>query len=223
MIAESLAHVKNVRIVSISTLLVNVAKDVNATRHREGPARRLDFESEMQMAQMNRSLSGVETVPPFEFHVLLYRLATTARGRALRRRRLALRARRGRQTPDRQVSRRWAMTSFDGYDDPEEFQEPSGRHVRRDIETDLRDLIELVANAKQMPLSNSALIPRDDVLGLLEQALRSLPTRSARRAGRCATAGMMAAELQKAQQLMDQVRAERHRMVDKPRSSPEAA
>jgi len=47
--------------------------------------------------------------------------------------------------------------------------------VRRDIETDLRDLIELVANAKQMPLSNSALIPRDDVLGLLEQALRSLP------------------------------------------------
>jgi len=88
--------------------------------------------------------------------------------------------------------------------------------VRRDIETDLRDLIELVANAKQMPLSNSALIPRDDVLGLLEQALRSLPDeiREARWALRDREE-LMAAELQKAQQLMDQVRAEAARMVDK--------
>ncbi|HEY5263205.1 MAG TPA: hypothetical protein VIJ08_02940 [Acidimicrobiales bacterium] len=108
------------------------------------------------------------------------------------------------------------MTSFDGYDDPEEFQEPSGRHVRRDIESDLHALIELVANAKQMPLSNSALIPRDDVLGLLEQALRSLPDeiREARWALRDREE-LMAAELQKAQQLMDQVRAEAARMVDK--------
>jgi cell division septum initiation protein DivIVA len=108
------------------------------------------------------------------------------------------------------------MTSFDGYDDPEEFQEPSGRHVRRDIESDLRDLIELVANAKQMPLSNSALIPRDDVLGLLEQALRALPDeiREARWALRDREE-LMAGELQKAQQLMDQVRAEAARMVDK--------
>ena len=46
------------------------------------------------------------------------------------------------------------MTSFDGYDDAEETEELSGRHARRDIETDLRDLIDLIANAKQMPLSN---------------------------------------------------------------------
>ena len=107
------------------------------------------------------------------------------------------------------------MTSFDGYDDPEEFA-PSARHARRDIETDLRDLIALVENAKQMPLSNSALIPRDDVLGLLEQALRSLPDeiREARWALRDREE-LMAAELQKAQQLMDQVRAEAARMVDK--------
>ena len=67
------------------------------------------------------------------------------------------------------------MTTFDGYDDAEESEEIAGRHARRDIETDLRDLIELIANAKQMPLSNSALVPRDDVLSLLEQALHSLP------------------------------------------------
>ncbi len=109
------------------------------------------------------------------------------------------------------------MTSFDGYDDPQEFADPAaGRHMRRDIEADLRTLIELVANAKQMPLSNSALVPREDVLGLLEQALRSLPDeiREARWALRDREE-LMAAEMQKAQQLMDQVRAEAARMVDK--------
>jgi pantetheine-phosphate adenylyltransferase len=62
MIAESLAHVKNVRIVSISGLLVNVAQDVNATAIVKGLRAISDFESEMQMAQMNHSLSGVETL-----------------------------------------------------------------------------------------------------------------------------------------------------------------
>ena len=108
------------------------------------------------------------------------------------------------------------MTVFDGYENPDEFNETSGRHSRRDIESDLRELIELVIGAKQMPLSNSALIPRDDVLGLLEQALRSLPEeiREARWALRDREE-LMAAEVQKAQQLMDQVRAEAARMVDK--------
>jgi pantetheine-phosphate adenylyltransferase len=62
MIAESLVHLDNVRIVSISTLLVNVARDVNATAIVKGLRAVSDFESELQMAQMNRSLSGVETL-----------------------------------------------------------------------------------------------------------------------------------------------------------------
>ncbi len=62
MIAESCAHIKNVRIVSIATLLVNVARDVNATAIVKGLRAVSDFESELQMAQMNRSLSGVETL-----------------------------------------------------------------------------------------------------------------------------------------------------------------
>lgn len=104
--------------------------------------------------------------------------------------------------------------SYDGYDEPSEFAQPP--HARRDIEADLRDLIELVANAKQMPLSNSALVSRDDVLNLLEQALRNIPDeiREARWALRDREE-LMAAEVQKAQQLMDQVRAEAARMVDK--------
>ena len=108
------------------------------------------------------------------------------------------------------------MTSFDGYDEPETVEDAAGRHMRRDVESDLRDLIEMVANAKQMPLSNSALISRDEVLGLLEQAVQDLPDeiREARWALRDREE-LMAAEMQKAQQLMDQVRAEAARMVDK--------
>jgi pantetheine-phosphate adenylyltransferase len=62
MIAESCAHIDDVRIVSISTLLVNVARDVGATAIVKGLRAVSDFESELQMAQMNRSLSGVETL-----------------------------------------------------------------------------------------------------------------------------------------------------------------
>jgi hypothetical protein len=119
------------------------------------------------------------------------------------------------------------MSVFDGYDDfdptqplEEEFAYPDdlgpARHGRRDIEQDLRDLIDIVANAKQMPLSASALIPRDDVLGLLDQALHNVPdeVREARWALRDREA-LMEAEQIKAMQLMDQVRAEAARMVDK--------
>jgi cell division septum initiation protein DivIVA len=107
------------------------------------------------------------------------------------------------------------VTSFDGYDG-EELDDGAPRHVRRDIEADLRDLMDLVAAAKQMPLSNSALVSRDEVMGLLEQAISSLPEeiREARWALRDREE-LMAAEVQKAQQLMDQVRAEAARMVDK--------
>jgi hypothetical protein len=107
------------------------------------------------------------------------------------------------------------VTSFDGYD-AEEIIEEAPRHAHRDLEADLRDLIDIVSNAKQMPLSNSALVPRDEVLALLEQALHSLPDeiREARWALRDREE-LMAAEVKKAEQLMDQVRAEAARMVDK--------
>jgi hypothetical protein len=119
------------------------------------------------------------------------------------------------------------MSVFDGYDDFDPTQPldeestysedaTQGRHARRDIEQDLRDLIDIIANAKQMPLSASALIPREEVLGLLEQALHNVPdeVREARWALRDREA-LMEAEQIKAMQLMDQVRAEAARMVDK--------
>jgi hypothetical protein len=120
------------------------------------------------------------------------------------------------------------MSVFDGYDDfdpnqpaDEEFAFDDGalnpgRHARRDIEQDLRDLIDIVSNAKQMPLSASALIPREEVLALLDQASHNVPDeiREARWALRDREA-LMESEQIKAMQLMDQVRAEAARMVDK--------
>jgi pantetheine-phosphate adenylyltransferase len=61
-IADSTAHLDNVRIVSVSTLLVDVARDVDASAIVKGLRAVSDFETELQMAQMNRSLSGVETL-----------------------------------------------------------------------------------------------------------------------------------------------------------------
>jgi pantetheine-phosphate adenylyltransferase len=62
MLDEALAHMDNVRIVSVSTLLVNVAEDVGASAIVKGLRAVSDFDNELQMAQMNRKLSGVETL-----------------------------------------------------------------------------------------------------------------------------------------------------------------
>lgn len=62
MIAESLAHLHNVEIVAMSSLVVDLAREVGATVIVKGLRAVSDFESELQMAQMNRSLSGIETL-----------------------------------------------------------------------------------------------------------------------------------------------------------------
>ena len=62
MLAESLAHLPTVRIVAMSTLVVELAAEVGATVIVKGLRAVSDFESELQMAQMNRQLSGIETL-----------------------------------------------------------------------------------------------------------------------------------------------------------------
>ncbi len=62
MLEEALANLSTVRIVSVSTLVVNVARDVGASAIVKGLRAVSDFENELQMAQMNRQLSGVETI-----------------------------------------------------------------------------------------------------------------------------------------------------------------
>jgi pantetheine-phosphate adenylyltransferase len=62
MLEESLAHVHNIRIVAMTTLVVTVARDVSAIAIVKGLRAVSDFENEMQMAQMNGQLSGIETL-----------------------------------------------------------------------------------------------------------------------------------------------------------------
>jgi pantetheine-phosphate adenylyltransferase len=62
MLEEALAHLGSVRIVSVSTLVVKVARDVDASAIVRGLRAVSDFENELQMAQMNRQLSGVDTI-----------------------------------------------------------------------------------------------------------------------------------------------------------------
>jgi pantetheine-phosphate adenylyltransferase len=62
MLSEVLGHLDNVRIVSVSTLVVNVARDIGASAIVRGLRAVSDFENELQMAQMNRQLSGIDTL-----------------------------------------------------------------------------------------------------------------------------------------------------------------
>ena len=62
MIAESLAHLDSVRIVSMSVLVVEVALEVGANVIVKGLRAVSDFENELQMAQMNQHLSGIVTL-----------------------------------------------------------------------------------------------------------------------------------------------------------------
>ncbi len=62
MIAESTSHLGNVRIVALAGLVVDAARDVGAQAIVKGLRAVSDFESEMQMAQMNHRLSGIDTL-----------------------------------------------------------------------------------------------------------------------------------------------------------------
>jgi len=62
MLAESCAHLDNVEITQFSTLVVDLAKEVGADFIVKGLRAVSDFESELQMAQMNKGISGVYTL-----------------------------------------------------------------------------------------------------------------------------------------------------------------
>lgn len=62
MIEESLAHLENVRVVLFASLVVDLAREVGADFIVKGLRVVSDFENELQMAQMNRAISGVDTV-----------------------------------------------------------------------------------------------------------------------------------------------------------------
>ena len=62
LIEESLGHLENVTVTMFSSLVVDLARDVGADFIVKGLRAVSDFESELQMAQMNRNISGVDTL-----------------------------------------------------------------------------------------------------------------------------------------------------------------
>lgn len=62
MITEALSHLSNVEVVSMTKLTVDVARDVGADYIVKGLRVAGDFEYELQMAHMNKKISGLETV-----------------------------------------------------------------------------------------------------------------------------------------------------------------
>jgi pantetheine-phosphate adenylyltransferase len=62
MLEESVAHLDNVEVTMFSTLVVDLAVDMGVDFIVKGLRAVSDFESEMQMAQMNYKVSGVNTL-----------------------------------------------------------------------------------------------------------------------------------------------------------------
>ena len=62
MIEESVAHLPNVEIDSFASLVVDLARNIGASVLIRGLRAVSDFENELQMAQMNHALSGIDTV-----------------------------------------------------------------------------------------------------------------------------------------------------------------
>jgi pantetheine-phosphate adenylyltransferase len=62
MLTEACAHLTNVEVVQFGELVVDLADRLDVDFIVKGLRGAADFESELQMAQMNRSVSGVETL-----------------------------------------------------------------------------------------------------------------------------------------------------------------
>lgn len=62
MLGETVAHLPNVSVTMFSSLVVDLARDVGADFIVKGLRAVSDFESELQMAQMNNKISGIDTL-----------------------------------------------------------------------------------------------------------------------------------------------------------------
>lgn len=73
LIEQAFGHLDNVEVTLFSSLVVDLARQLGAHFIVKGLRAVSDFESELQMAQMNRSISGVDTlfIPTTSSHSFL--------------------------------------------------------------------------------------------------------------------------------------------------------
>ena len=62
MIVDSVAHLPNVKLASFASLVVDLAREIDADVIVKGLRVASDAESELQQAQMNRRVTGIETL-----------------------------------------------------------------------------------------------------------------------------------------------------------------
>ena len=67
------------------------------------------------------------------------------------------------------------MTTYDDDFDDDLFEDEEPVSPTNDTETLLRRAIDIIANARTIPLSSSPMINRDEIIELLEEALNRLP------------------------------------------------
>jgi cell division septum initiation protein DivIVA len=98
--------------------------------------------------------------------------------------------------------------AFDDFDD--DLRQPA------DAENLIRQAVDVVSTAKQMPLSSSVMLPRDEVLDLLEGALEMLPEelRQARWLLR-EREEFMAEKQREADAVLEDVKAQAERLVSR--------
>ncbi len=101
----------------------------------------------------------------------------------------------------------------DVFDDLEERRASGERHDAEDI---VRAVLELVLNAKAMPLSASVLVSRDEVADLLQEALERMPEELRQARWLLKERDAFLAERQReADALLDEVKVQAERMVQR--------
>ena len=172
LLGAELAHVPNIRIDSFHGLLVDYCRDNGIIAIVKGLRAITDFDYELQMAQMNFGLAGIETLfistnPLYSYlsSSLVKEVATyggDVSGLIPARVHTALQAK-----LSAQLISRSAMTQ-----DPVAAADPR----TADVYTVLDDLSDIVEAARAMPMSDKCVVNRNEVLDLLDAIRQMLPT-----------------------------------------------
>ena len=164
MLAEAVGHLGNVRIETLKGLVVDFAREHGAEPIVKGLRAVSDFEYELQMAQMNQRLSGIDTV------LHLHQPASTRSSR----RASCARSRSSAATCPRMVPPGGRRPRLGGTV-LEVARLPMSDEQAYDLETLLLQLREIIDTARTMPMSASVLVNREETLEIVDDALRSLP------------------------------------------------
>ena len=197
LLREAVADLPNVSVDSFQGLLVDYCRAHDIPVIVKGLRAVSDFEYELQMAQMNRELAGVETlfVPtaPQVGHLsssLVKQIATFGGDVS----RLVPKAR---QRPAARA------TGRDGAVRHDRGRLPAVRDRRR--------ADQVIENARSVPMSGSCMVPRDHLLDLLDDLRESLPE-EVQQAG---------AIVEQRTEILQQAQAEAERLTGRTRSESE--